>query len=61
MIITDKIVEDIEKVRKSGKCNMFDTNCVQRIAFDNGYYELVDYIESDRKGYGNFILTGDRG
>ncbi|MCL2235455.1 MAG: DUF5049 domain-containing protein [Defluviitaleaceae bacterium] len=38
---------------------MFDANTVQRIAFDLGYYELVDFIETNPKGYTHFILTGE--
>ena len=37
---------------------MFDVNRVQHIANRKGYYELVVYLESHRKEYANFILTG---
>jgi hypothetical protein len=53
-----KVREQILAVGKTGKTNMFDTNAVQRIAFDMGFYELVDFIETDRKAYATFILTG---
>lgn len=56
--ITETIKEQIQKVRLSGKTNMLDVNMVQRIAFDNLYCELVDFIETDRKAYQRFILTG---
>ena len=37
---------------------MFDINAVQRIAFEAGYYELVNYLEDHRAAYVQFILTG---
>jgi hypothetical protein len=39
---------------------MFDANAVQRLAFDLGYYELVNLLEDDRKAYSAFILSGER-
>ena len=59
--IPDKVVEDILKLRTLPNCpNMFDTNAVQRLAFDNEMYELVDFIETERKAYAHFILTGEK-
>lgn len=57
-MITDKVIEQIIKVRDTGKTNMFDYNTVQRIAYDMGLYELVMYIEENPKEYFNFILHG---
>ena len=31
----------------------------ERIAFDLGYYELVDWLTDHRKEYVNFIMTGE--
>ena len=42
--MTDKILEQILIIRDSGKSNMFDMNMVQKLAFDQGFYELVIYI-----------------
>ena len=53
-----KLKEQILAVRETGETNMFDTNSVQRIAFDKGFYELVTFIEEERKAYVTFILTG---
>lgn len=39
--------------------DMFDVNTVQRIAFEAGYYELVNYLEEHRKEYVHFIFTGE--
>ena len=58
--ITDTIFEQIMQVRAGGKCNMLDTTAVQRYAFDHDLYELVDFIETNRKFYAHFILTGER-
>lgn len=57
--INGTIKEQILAVRATGETNMFDTNAVQRIAFDHGFYELVNFIETDRKAYSTFILRGD--
>jgi len=57
--MSDQVLEELLQVRDSGLTNMMDINAVQRIAFDMGFYELVNFIEDDRKGYIHFILTGD--
>ena len=56
--MTGKIREQIEAVRKSGKTNMLDTQMVQRIAHDMHLYELVAFIEDDRKGYCKLLMGG---
>ena len=56
--MNEKIKEQIMAVRASGKTNMFDVPAVQRLAFENGYYELVNFIEENKSSYINFILTG---
>jgi hypothetical protein len=53
-----KVREQILAVRATGRSNMFDVTAVQRIAFEMGFHELVDFIETDRRAYGAFILTG---
>ncbi|MBR1486353.1 MAG: DUF5049 domain-containing protein [Synergistaceae bacterium] len=55
-IITEEIKEQILKVRATGLVNMLDINGVQRVAFDNDFYELVCLIEEDKQAYVNFIL-----
>ena len=57
--MTDKIRDQILAIRNSGRTNMFDTNTVQSLAYENGYYELVCYIEEHRREYVHFILTGE--
>ena len=52
------VKEQILRVRDTGKCNMLSINEVQRIAFDMEFYELVNFIEENRKTYINFIFTG---
>lgn len=39
--------------------NMFDTNMVQRLAYERDFYELVVFIEEHRKEYVHFILYGE--
>jgi len=54
-----KIKEQILAIRDTGLTNMFDVATVQRIASDMGFYELVVYLEENRKEYARFILTGE--
>ena len=54
----DKVRTQILSVRDSGLTNMFDVPTVQRLAYNAGFYELVAYIEENRSGYCNFIMTG---
>ena len=46
-------------IRNSGAVNMLSVNEVQRLAFENDYYELVCYIEEHRREYWHFIMTGE--
>ena len=57
--MNDKVKEQILAIRKTGLTNMFDVKAVQKIAFEMDFYELVDFLEEDRKDYVNFILYGD--
>ena len=57
--MTEIVKQQILSIRTSGATNMFDAVAVQRLAFENGYYELTDYIENNRKAYARFILTGE--
>jgi len=58
-MMTDKVKEQILAIRATGLTNMFDTIMVQRLANDMNYYELVIFIEENRKEYVHFILTGE--
>jgi hypothetical protein len=57
--LNETVKEQILAIRETGLTNMFDTAIVQRLAFDRGYYELVDFIETDCKVYVTFIMTGN--
>ena len=57
--MTEKIKEQIIAIRDTGLTNMFDTNTVQRLAYEHGFYELVVFIEENRKEYVHFILYGE--
>ena len=54
-----KIKEQILAIRDTGRTNMLDTNTVQYIANEMGFYELVIFIEEHKKDYVNFIFYGD--
>jgi hypothetical protein len=58
--MTEQIKNQILAVRDTGLTNMFNSAAVQRIAYENGYFELVCYIEEHRTEYLRFILTGKR-
>jgi hypothetical protein len=56
---TEKIKLQILEIRKSENCpNMFDVNAVQRLAFENDFYELAEYLIDNKREYCSFILTG---
>ena len=57
--MTDTIREQILIIRAEGATNMFDANTVQRLAFEKGFCELVDFIETECGAYARFILTGE--
>lgn len=57
--MTPKIKEQILAIRDTRLTNMFDVPVVQRLAFEQGYNELVIYLEENRKEYVHFILTGE--
>ncbi len=59
--MTDKIREQIMAIRDSSATNMMNANQVQRLAFEQGFHELVIFIEESRKEYIRFILYGDAG
>lgn len=57
--MTDTVKQQIEAIRKSGETNMLDTNMVQWLANRSNYYELVIFIEENRKEYVKYLLSGD--
>ena len=58
--MNQKIKEQILAVRDTGLTNMFDVKAVQRIAYEMDFYELVTFLEEDRKAYVDFIMYGDK-
>lgn len=57
--MTETIKDQILAIRDTGLTNMFDVNAVQRLAYERDFYELVVYLEGNRKEYVHFILTGE--
>lgn len=57
--MTEAIKDQILAIRNTGLTNMFDVNAVQRLAYERDFYELVVYLEENRKEYVYFILTGE--
>jgi len=58
--MNQKIKEQILAVRDTGLTNMFDVRAVQKIAYEMDFYELVNFLEEDRKAYVNFIMHGEK-
>lgn len=57
--MNETIKKQILGIRDTGLTNMFDTNMVQRLAYERNFYELVVFIEEHRKEYVHFILYGE--
>ena len=47
--MNDKIKEQILAIRNTRITNMFDVNTVQRIAYEMDFYELVNFLEEDKR------------
>ncbi len=57
--MTEAIKDQILAIRNTALTNMFNVNAVQRLAYERDFYELVVYLEENRKEYVHFILTGE--
>lgn len=57
--MTETIKEQILAIRDTGLTNMIDVNTVQRLAYERDFYELIVYLEENRKEYVHFILMGE--
>ncbi|MDR1465294.1 MAG: DUF5049 domain-containing protein [Oscillospiraceae bacterium] len=51
--------EEIFAIRDSGCYNMLDIRAVQRAANYMEFYDLVVFIEENKRGYTNFIFHGE--
>ena len=58
-MMSEVVKEQILAVRDTALTNMFDIPAVQKIASNMGYFELVIFLEENRKTYVQFILTGE--
>jgi len=50
-----QIVAQYEAIRKAGQFNMMDFLSVQRAAFENGYYEFVNFTQNNNRAYGSIL------
>lgn len=59
--MTNKIREQILKVRDDGRTNMLDINGVMYVANALKLYDLVVYLDDrdNRREYWQFIITGE--
>jgi len=51
-----KIVAQYEAIRKNGQFNMMDFLSVQRAAFENGYYNFVNFTQNNSRAYGSILI-----
>lgn len=58
-MMSEVVKEQILAVRDTALTNMLDIPAVQKIASNMGYFELVIFLEENRKTYVQFILTGE--
>lgn len=56
--MNEKIRKQILTIRDTGETNMLDSRAVQVIANRLGFYELLVFIEENRREYARFIMTG---
>lgn len=56
---TNEMKAQLLELRASGVTNMFDITTVQRIAFDKGWLELTDFLETCRDIYAWWVLKGE--
>ncbi len=57
--MSEIVKEQILAIRDTGLTNMLDVNTVQRLAYERDFYDLVLYLEDNRKEYVQFIMTGE--
>lgn len=57
--MNEKVREQILAIRETGLTNMFDLPMVQRLAYEQDFYDLVIYIEEHPKEYVQFIMYGE--
>lgn len=57
--MSETVKEQILAIRDTDLTNMFDVNAVQRLAYERDFYDLVLYLEGNRKEYVQFIMTGE--
>jgi len=49
--VTDNILEAIERVRATGRCNMVDWRCVHAVLVELGEETAADWLESNVSSY----------
>lgn len=54
-------LEQLLEIRDSGATNMFDFHTVQRLAYEQDYFELVNWMEEHQNEYGRLIMYGAEG
>lgn len=55
----EKLKKQIMDIRDTGLTNMLDWKCVQYLAYKEGYYDLVNFLEEHHREYVHFIIHGD--
>ena len=55
----ERVKEQILAIRESGRSNMYASRAVQRLAYEQDFFELVCFIEEQPDQYFKFIMSGD--
>ncbi|NJN11868.1 MAG: DUF5049 domain-containing protein [Richelia sp. RM1_1_1] len=51
------LIPALDAVKRSGQCNMFDSNCVIRTMQDLGYIEQADWLEANLDSYVDILMV----
>lgn len=56
--VSKRVLDGIKFVRDTGRTNMLDFYMVQRIAYENEYYDTVIWMEKNKNLYTRGIFEG---
>lgn len=56
--IPQDLANDLETVRTSGDCNMFDVHCVTAALADRGLFAAMAWIDQNPRTYSRLVMRG---
>ncbi|NJO64891.1 MAG: DUF5049 domain-containing protein [Richelia sp. RM2_1_2] len=51
------LITALDAVKRTGQCNMFDSNCVIRVMQDLGYVEQADWLAANLDSYVDILVV----